>query len=516
MLKKFPQLARFKSAESLLFLTIFACSVYFSEIAYQTSNYTSRLFLTEALVDHGTFRLDAYEATLGVDGAVYQDHLYSDKPPGSSLLMLPQYLLLGKPLKGLFDTLEIQVAVQNQDYAVQDVLAGWLVQIFSLALYSAVGFVALYRILGLLDVGRPFLLSLLTYFGTLMFAYATFGTGEMFTVPPLLLGLYYLLKSRFSPEETSWNSDTPSPIKTVARFGKPVVSAVGPSRIELPIRFTKKDRNYLWAGFWYGLAFFVTNQVLLLIGVAALSLFLAMRKMQPLILFLLPPFIFALLTMGYNWLLFDHPLHFPQQYWRQGDPQVVLFGLPNLGKLAEMLFLPQKGLLFYSPYLVLALPGLYYLYRHLAGEKRYRESVGLLLGGSFLAYFIFYFFNLGWAGGADFGFRYIVVALPFLAVPAAVWLDKRPLNPLSWLLIIWSIALCSFGAITDPEVPTGVPNPLLHYHWPFFLNRATNNVPNLLLEQLFQVDNWLLRLSTTLLFLAVLAAILWRTRPDEE
>jgi hypothetical protein len=65
-------------------------------------------------------------------------------------------------------------------------------------------------------------------------------------------------------------------------------------------------------------------------------------------------------------------------------------------------------------------------------------------------------------------------------------------------------------------VPTGVPNPLLQYHWPFFLNRATNNVPNLLLEQLFQVDNWLLRLSTTLLFLAVLAAILWRTRPDEE
>lgn len=484
MLKKLPRFAQLKSAESLLFLTIFACAVYFSEIAYQTSNYTSRLFLAEALVDHQTFRLDAYEATLGVDGAEYQGHLYSDKPPGSSLLMLPQYLLLGKPLRWAFDTLNIQVAVQNQDYAVQDVLAGWLVQIFSLALYSAVGFVALYRILKLLAVGRPFLLTLLSFFATLMFPYATIGTGEMFTVPPLLLGLYHLL-------QTITPSDTP---KTN------------------PVESSHKDRNYLWAGFWYGLAFFVTNQVLLLIAIAALTLLLTTRKLRPLIRFLLPPLLFLFLTLAYNWLLFDHPLHFPQQYWRQGNPQVVLFGWPNGSKLVEMLLLPTKGLLFYSPYLVLALPGLSYLYHHLPGEKRYRASITLLLGGSFLIYFIFYFFNLGWSGGADYGFRYMVVGLPFLAVPAALWLDKRPNNPLAWLLVVWSIAVCSFGALTDPEVPTGAPNPLLNYNWPLFLDQATNNVPNLLLQQLFHIDNWLLRLTTTLLFLAFLAALLWRTR----
>ncbi|MFZ0546311.1 MAG: hypothetical protein WAM60_12780, partial [Candidatus Promineifilaceae bacterium] len=282
---------RLNSAEILLFLTIFTCTVYFSEIAYQTSNYTSRLFLTEALVDHRTFRLDDYESTLGVDAARYQDHLYSDKPPGSSFIMLPQYLLLGKPLKWVFHTLDINIAVQNQDYAVSDVLAGWLVQIFSLGLYSAVSLVAFYRILGLLDTGHRFLLTLLFYFGTLIFPYATIGTGEMFTVPPLLLGLYHLLKSHFTDQE---------------------------------------EKHYLWAGFWYGLAFFVTNQVLLLIGVAALALLLATRKFKPVIRFLLPPLVFALLTLGYNWLLFDHPLHFPQQYWIQGDPQVVLFGWPSL------------------------------------------------------------------------------------------------------------------------------------------------------------------------------------------
>ncbi|MFZ0546168.1 MAG: hypothetical protein WAM60_12055, partial [Candidatus Promineifilaceae bacterium] len=79
----------------------------------------------------------------------------------------------------------------------------------------------------------------------------------------------------------------------------------------------------------------------------------------------------------------------PQQYWIQGDPQVVLFGWPSPHKFAEMLFLPDKGLFFYSPVLLLSLPGLRYLYTHLPGEKRCRQSIVLLLGGSFLAYFIF-------------------------------------------------------------------------------------------------------------------------------
>jgi hypothetical protein len=364
------------------------------------------------------------------------------------------------------------VAVQNQKYAVPDVLAGWLVQIFSLALYTAAGFVVLYRILGLLGIGRRFLLSLLSYFGTLMFVYATIGTGEMFTVPPLLFGVYHLLKARFVPQQ---------------------------------------DKAYLWAGFWYGLAFFVTNQVFLLIGVAAGVLLWSMRQWRPILLFLLPGLFFGLLTLGYNWLLFDHPLHFPQRYWIQGNPQVVLFELPNPGKLVDMLFLPWKGLFFYSPYLLLSLPGLRLIYRNLPAERRIRESVLLLIAGSFLVYFLFLFFNVGWSGGADFGFRYIVVVLPFLAIPAAAWLDKRPPGPLAWLLIIWSVAVCSFGALTDPEVPTTVPNPLL-YNWPIFLDRATNNVPNLLLEQLFNVDNWLLRFSTSFLFLAALAVLLWRWR----
>jgi hypothetical protein len=278
------------------------------------------------------------------------------------------------------------------------------------------------------------------------------------------------------------------------------------------------------------LAFFVTNQVLLFILIAALAILISKPPNQPinpntqlpnyklqitnLLLFLLPPFVFALITMAYTWLLFDHPLHFPQQYWVQGDPQVILFGLPPLTKVLDMLILPTKGIFFYAPFLLLALPGLLYIYHNLAGDKSYRQSLTLLFGGSFLAYLIFYFFNLGWSGGADYGWRYIVIATPFLAIPAALWIDKQSFRPLNWksalalLLISLSIAICTFGAVTNPEVPTGVQNPVFTYNWPLFIEEATNNLPNQLLDQFLDVTFWPLRLGTTLLFFAALAFFL--------
>src|SRR5262249_27810441 len=53
----------------------------------------SRYDLARAIVtDHST-RIDAYQENTG-DKAFYHDHYYSDKPPGSSLLVVPTYVLL--------------------------------------------------------------------------------------------------------------------------------------------------------------------------------------------------------------------------------------------------------------------------------------------------------------------------------------------------------------------------------------------------------------------------------------
>ena len=480
---------RVSPAEWLLFVTIFACSAFFSEISYQTGNYTARLFLTRAVVDQGTFQVDVYaQKALGGDEALYEGHLYSNKPPGSSLLMLPQYILIGKPAAFALRALGFDPTVQNERYDPVDVFTGWLVQIFSLALYTAVSFVVLYRLLDLLAIQRGrFLLALLSYFGTLMFAYSTIGTGEMYTVPLLLLGTYFLLLAYLEKGE---------PRKA-------------------------NDWYYLCAGFWYGLAFFTTNQIILMSPVALAAIAWRERQWRPLFLFSLPLLFFGLLTLLYNWAAFGDPFNFPMEYWIRGPSPTLIFEWPTPGKLAEMLFLPWKGIFFYSPYLLLAIPGFWLLYRRL--EWPTRGPVILLLAGSFLVYFLYLACNAGWFGGDDFGFRYIVPALPFLAIGAAAWLSRDRPSGLEIALIVGSVVICSFGALTDPEVPNSMMigfevhrisavNPLLDYNLPLFLRLATNNVPNVVLEQLFGLDVWLLRLATTVVFLSALGGFLWRYR----
>ncbi len=479
--------------EILIFFTVFLSASFFSEIAYQTSKYTARLFLTQAMVDQQTFRLDAYEDELGVDGAAYDGHLYSNKPLGSSLLMLPQYLLVGKPFKALYNAADIDLSVQNQEYQVDEVFSGWLVQTLSLALYTAISFVALYRIFDLLGIKRRRLpLVLLSYFGTLMFAYATIGNGEMYTVPLLILGTYHLLK-------------------VTSRTGRQHST---PSSTRLP-ESRSRLTGFLWAGIWFGLAFLTTNQVALMIVIAFIAVIWQEKNWKAPALFAAPIIVSGLVTLAYNWINFDSPFSFPIQFWIQGTPEVILFEFPTLTKLAEMLFLPWKGLFFYSPFLIFSLPGFRLLYRQSrTGDNNAPTTMPMVfyLAGAPLVFFIFLLFNVGWFGGADYGFRYAIPILPYLSIGAAVWLNKRKLTVPIWILIIWSVVICSIGALTDPEVPTMIRNPILAYNLPMFASVGTNNVINLIFEQLFGINVWLFRIATTAAFFGALSWFTWRYR----
>jgi len=92
--------------ERYLFAVVFLCSIFFTEVNFQTSNYGSRFFLTKAVVDYHTFKTDFQFPRLGTDWSLYRGHYFSDKPPGSSLMMIPQYVLLGKPVEFFLDNIE--------------------------------------------------------------------------------------------------------------------------------------------------------------------------------------------------------------------------------------------------------------------------------------------------------------------------------------------------------------------------------------------------------------------------
>lgn len=80
--------ARFR-IEILLFLILLACYAYFPP-RWADWNQNSRLNLTLAIVDDGSFQIDRFVANTG-DYAKYNGHYYSDKAPGTSFLAVPMY-----------------------------------------------------------------------------------------------------------------------------------------------------------------------------------------------------------------------------------------------------------------------------------------------------------------------------------------------------------------------------------------------------------------------------------------
>jgi hypothetical protein len=124
-----------------------------------------------------------------------------------------------------------------------------------------------------------------------------------------------------------------------------------------------------------------------------------------------------------------------------------------------------------------------------------------------LLFFLFLAFNKGWMGGADFGFRYIIPVLPFLCIGSAAWMSEGRLTALSAVLVVASIAICGFGAITDPHVLTRGGIPLLNYNIPHFLEHGTENVINWFLYKVFGMHIWPLRLATTAVFLGGIALL---------
>lgn len=440
--------AWWRRQEILLFLLVFISVFFFTEISYQTSNYTSRLFLTQAMVDHGTFNLNAYQTKLGVDHAVYQGDYFSDKPPGSSLMMVPAYFLLAQPLAFI---LRMGLGVHMDEQTI-----GWLVQIASLAVFSALGMVALYRILELLHIHHRFLLTLLCFFGTLMFPFSTIGMGEMYTVPLLLWGLYWLLRGFH----------------------------------------TAQHRSLLYSGIALSLMVLTTYQTVLFASI--LGLFLLWRAgLRVTILYFAPPLVLGgLLAMGYHWLLFDDPFTTPVQYWAPGNPPTLDYEWPTLAKLMEMLVSPWKGIFFYSPFLLLSFPGFWLLTRR---KQTWLAAMFLLCFG---AYFSFLAVNVGWYGGSEYGFRYSVPVLPFLCIGAAIWLDAHRPGMLVGTLLILSLLICGLGAITSPHVLSTGRNPLLEHVLPYLRSAGTNNLANHLLADQ-GITSWWVRMFTTGLFFVI-------------
>ena len=403
--------------------------------ALHNANEVPRVFLTEEIVDHGSFRLDArwpelahgstFDVSITPDG-----HRYSNKAPGTSLLGVPAYLAV-----------KAFHAVAGGTPSLAEVT--WACRLLT-STVPALLFLVCFRLAALRFGGPPAADGALVAvaFGSMVYPYA-----------------HVLFSHALS----------------MACAGGGFAAAVALARGEA----RRPRASGLLIGFLLGWAVLADYQAALALVVVAV--YLGARSARPardlglVVAGGAPPAgLFAL----YHWACFGAP-------WKTGysfapDPahkQGVL-GIvgPNREAIAQALVLPDNGLLILMPWVVLALVGFIHLVRR-PGLRAEALALAAIAGGYvvFVCSLVPEFGRAGWSVGP----RYIVVAMPFFGWLAAAGLeavDARPLlRAAAQALVVTAVVIMVVAATTFPYWPTSLHNPLYEVA---FWALATGHAPH--------------------------------------
>ena len=384
--------------------TCFFLYAFYTNFGFWSDNEQIRYALTKAIVEDGSFRVDRYREFLGLDKALCRGHFYSEKPPGSSLLIIPQYILAR--------TVARQRLFQNWTAMVR----AWLVICLSVCLYAAVSVAVLYEVLGLLGVKRGRVGYCYAYAaGTLAFPYATVMLGAQFTAPLVILATWFALKG-------------------------------------------ERRSDLFWLGVMVGLTFVTCYHAILLVGWLIPLRWLTLKSKRRIGWALAPAITFLLLQLAYNWVCFGGPLNISNLYW-VGGPARATLGLPSPRQLYWATFSPWKGMFYYSPWLLFYFVGLGCLWR----EQRVWAAYLAVAAACFMGFMLLSNQPDGhkWWVGDDFGARKFVPVIPIIAMGAAVGIAKlvqRAKTALARRIVLtaavcavaWGVFANSLGALTSP------------------------------------------------------------------
>jgi hypothetical protein len=358
-------------------------------------NQNVRFALVRAIADEGRLTIDSYAGDTG-DLARRGRHFYCDKAPGTSLLGVPAYWL-ARRAGATVDT------------------AAHATTVWAVAVPAAAALVAVFRTSRMLGLTTTMatLLSVAYGFGTLAFPYATLLNGHQLCAS-LLAGAFGLMAR-----------PAPSP------------------------------RSYAGAGLLMGAAVAVEYQAVL--AVAILAGYMAAKGV--------PRRGWAAAAMGialpiaglltYHAAAFGSPFRTGYSFSTQEHRAMGAFmgiGAPSGAALVNLLLSPTRGLLYSAPWLVLGAWGAARLLR----DERRRE--GVVCVAIPLAYLALSVSLVDWDGGWAIGPRYLVPALPFLALGAAGAGRARGAVPAGATVIgvaaAYSIAMMLAATAVQPEVNT--------------------------------------------------------------
>jgi hypothetical protein len=429
----------------LIFGVIFFSYAYFYEGAGWNQN--SRFDLVRAIVEQGTWRIDAYHENTS-DKAFANGHYYSDKAPGLVLLAVP----VAEVTRPLLRAAGVDPASPR---GLVDL--AYCLTVFTVALPMAAACACLFWIALQLgsSVGAAAFAALALGLATPMWVYSTLFWGHALAGACLVSGFACALRLPGDPSsarDVLWGAalGLAAGWATVTEYPSAPASAMVAA---LALALVWKDgAPRRWRVF---------------LGVCTGAL----------------PCVVAL--MAYQYAAFGSVFHPSYAYYPPGAFSWMRHGYlgltyPRIDVALKLLFGCRRGLLFSGPVVLAAPFGLWLLW------KRPATHAAAVAAASIAAYyFLFHASFSSWPAGWSYGPRYMAPGLPLLCLGLApLWDYART----AWRIVVGTLAVAGVGLTLMAVSVTAQPPdefhcPLRQFYWPSFwagsfsLNLGTVLIP---------------------------------------
>ena len=444
--------------EIKIFLTFFIIFSLF--VHWSGADENPRLSLIRAIVDENRLQIDSYYNT-SEDRVFFNNHYYSDKDPGTSFFAMPIYTIWKFVSNQNWDIKQNNITFYPR-YTVYNATiyepvnpssfllnSMFLVTVFTSSFFSALTIVLIYKCSKYFIKNENYrlLLTFLFGFGTLIFPYAILfrynALGVFFAFSSFLL-LFCAKQEKIERKKYFLASG----IFAAFSFDVVILNFI------IPIML-----------FFYVISFSKKNAALFILG---------------LIIGVSPYLI-------YNFTIYHDPFQFGRDYLDlQGWPKTTTFGhnyIPDIYITLRILFFPERGLLFYYPFLFFSFIGIYYFF------KKFKAEATIIIGIFLTTLFLLSSFRNFWWGFGNFGPIYFSIVSAFLLIPLFYFLElkkeSRLFKYIFLILIAYSIIL-NFTSMNEgkdlPQVENGktlqnsdldsftvLDSPITNHYIPLFL-----------------------------------------------
>lgn len=382
----------------------------------------ARLALTHVIVDEGVIYIDSYQDNV-FDIALYNGHYYTPHSPGPSLIAVPVYTLW----KTVSTLPFVPQAVQESERLERYFTIILTVSLIS-ALLNSLLFLFLTKFTPKLKLA--FLLTLAYGLGTIAFPYSTRFFQHQLSAFCMFVGFYIM-----------WQ-----------------------------VVYEKASLRWLWlSGALFGIGVICEYPAIIIVAFIMMWFLFATSNKRSIYRVVLGGLPFGLILAVYNYAIFSDPFTFAYSYhiyWGEAVHSQGFGGilLPSVDVILELLFGTFRGLFFISPFLLLAFPGFYLMWRSSKANRNLAILVAVIVGSGVLynsAYLV-------WWGGWTIGPRFLTTTIPFLVIPIIFVLDVWFKSWSRWIiLLLIGLSIANVGiqslAGLSPDVLGEPPNENVDY-----------------------------------------------------